>query len=210
MIIYKTTNLISGKIYVGQDVHNNPNYLGSGVYINSAIKKYGRKNFKKETIDRAESKQELDTKEKYWIKFYNCRAPNGYNLTHGGSGPAGYVWTEKQRENLLDHSERMKGENNPAKRPEVRKKLSDNNASKKPEVKKMRAERARQLWDNPGKRLQMIEKMKENHPDVTGVKNPMFGKKRLHSEKTKEKIGKTLKGRKRGLYKKKGKLDGNT
>ena len=33
MVIYKITNLINGKIYVGQDMSNNPNYFGSGTMI---------------------------------------------------------------------------------------------------------------------------------------------------------------------------------
>ena len=45
MIIYKTTNLITGKIYVGQDSKNNPNYLGSGTYFLLSVKKYGKQNF---------------------------------------------------------------------------------------------------------------------------------------------------------------------
>jgi hypothetical protein len=48
MIIYKTTNLINGKMYVGQDSHNNPLYLGSGKVLGLAIEKYGIENFKKE------------------------------------------------------------------------------------------------------------------------------------------------------------------
>ena len=38
MIVYKTTNLINGKIYVGKDSNDNPNYLGSGQIIKSAIR----------------------------------------------------------------------------------------------------------------------------------------------------------------------------
>ena len=41
MIVYKTTNLINGKIYIGKDMKNNPNYLGSGTILRRAIKKYG-------------------------------------------------------------------------------------------------------------------------------------------------------------------------
>ena len=48
MVIYCTTNLINGKKYIGSDTNNNPYYLGSGVSIIKAIKKYGRNNFKKE------------------------------------------------------------------------------------------------------------------------------------------------------------------
>ena len=50
MVIYKTTNLINGKIYIGQDSKNNPKYLGSGVIFLKAIKKYGKENFVKETL----------------------------------------------------------------------------------------------------------------------------------------------------------------
>ena len=38
MIIYKTTNLINGKIYVGKDSNNNPNYLGSGQIIKKLLR----------------------------------------------------------------------------------------------------------------------------------------------------------------------------
>ena len=51
MIIYKTTNLINKKIYIGQDTKNNPNYLGSGKYFKYALKKYGKENFSKEIIE---------------------------------------------------------------------------------------------------------------------------------------------------------------
>ena len=41
MIIYKTTNLINGKFYIGKDSKNDPNYLGSGKILKKAFKKYG-------------------------------------------------------------------------------------------------------------------------------------------------------------------------
>jgi hypothetical protein len=86
MIIYKTTCLINGKIYVGQDSKNNPYYLGSGIYLNRSIKKNGRENFKKEVICECSSKKELNEKEKYWIGRLNSKYPNGYNLSNGGEG----------------------------------------------------------------------------------------------------------------------------
>jgi hypothetical protein len=51
MIIYKTTNLVNQKFYVGKDTNNNPNYYGSGKRLKLAIKKYGIVNFKKETLE---------------------------------------------------------------------------------------------------------------------------------------------------------------
>jgi hypothetical protein len=50
MVIYKTTNLINGKIYIGQDSNDNKNYLGSGLKLKRAIKKYSKENFIKEVI----------------------------------------------------------------------------------------------------------------------------------------------------------------
>jgi len=91
MIIYKTTCLINGKIYVGQDFHNDLKYYGSGIYLKRAIKKYGKENFKKEIICECLSKEELNEKEKYWIKILNCKTPNGYNLTDGGNGGDTYT-----------------------------------------------------------------------------------------------------------------------
>jgi phosphate starvation-inducible PhoH-like protein len=50
MEIYKITNLLNSKIYIGKDVSSDPKYYGSGVIINNAIKKYGIENFLKENI----------------------------------------------------------------------------------------------------------------------------------------------------------------
>ena len=63
MRIYKTINLINGKIYVGQDYNNRDNYLGSGKIILKAIKKYKKENFKKEILEECNSQEELDEKE---------------------------------------------------------------------------------------------------------------------------------------------------
>jgi len=82
MFIYKTTNLINGKIYVGQQSTNNKLYLGSGKLILRAIKKYGKENFKKTIIELCESCEELNNREIYWIKALNPE----YNLYPGGIG----------------------------------------------------------------------------------------------------------------------------
>jgi len=85
MIIYKTTNLVNGKIYIGQDSNNDTNYLGSGLLVNKAIKKYGKNNFIKEVLEHCSSKKELNEKEKFWI--YNLSATTlGYNISSGGNG----------------------------------------------------------------------------------------------------------------------------
>jgi group I intron endonuclease len=85
--IYKTTNLINGKFYIGKDENNKLWYLGSGVLIKKAIKKYGRENFIKTIIDTSNDKDELCKKERFWIRFYNSQDSSiGYNVADGGEG----------------------------------------------------------------------------------------------------------------------------
>lgn len=86
MIIYKTTNLINNKIYIGKDKYNNPKYFGSGLLIKRAIKKYGKNNFIKEIIEYCDDLLELNNKEIYWIKFYKNSNNILYNITNGGDG----------------------------------------------------------------------------------------------------------------------------
>ncbi len=94
MIIYKTTNKINGKIYIGQDSKNKKNYFGSGKLILKAFKKYGKENFTKEILCECRTKKELDKKEQFWIKKLNSLVPVGYNLAEGGGGSLGYKHTK--------------------------------------------------------------------------------------------------------------------
>ena len=86
--IYKTTNLVNGKIYVGQHKatkFQKRKYLGSGLRIKEAIKKYGRSNFICELLDTAETFEELNQKEIFWISKLNAVDETiGYNLAPGG------------------------------------------------------------------------------------------------------------------------------
>lgn len=92
--IYKITNKLNGKSYVGQ--HKVPEksepfrrYLGKGIAIKEAIKKYGKENFDKvilENIDDDEQHLLVSEREKFWIKKENTMYPNGYNISPGGEG----------------------------------------------------------------------------------------------------------------------------
>lgn len=90
MYVYKTTNLLNNKIYIGKRVYRKKDddwYLGSGVYLNRAIKKYGRDNFKKEIIEWCDNKTHLCEREIYWISYFNSTDHKiGYNLSLGGDG----------------------------------------------------------------------------------------------------------------------------
>ena len=85
MYIYKTTNLINGKIYIGKsirtDQYSKENYMGSGTYIQMAFKKYGKENFKKEILEYADNKEHLSNLESEYIREYNSADMSiGYNL----------------------------------------------------------------------------------------------------------------------------------
>jgi group I intron endonuclease len=88
--IYKTTNLINGKIYIGQHcVNKRPeidDYLGSGNYLKRAIKKYGKENFKREILEFClPCVNHINFKEQYWIKELNSTDKEiGYNVSKGG------------------------------------------------------------------------------------------------------------------------------
>lgn len=87
MIIYKITNLINGKIYVGKQLRENNLYFGSGKLILKAIKKYGIENFKKEILEKCKTSRKLCNAEKFWIKKLNSQNKEiGYNITSGGEG----------------------------------------------------------------------------------------------------------------------------
>jgi hypothetical protein len=85
MVIYKTTNLINGKYYVGKDEKNNPEYLGSGKILKQSIAKHGVTNFKKEILEICETREELNKREIYWINSLSATTI-GYNITDGGTG----------------------------------------------------------------------------------------------------------------------------
>lgn len=102
-VIYKITNLINGKIYIGQTVVSEPqrwqahiwnaynNPTNDCIYLCNAIKKYGRKNFKREILEEIDNLDELNDKKIYYIQKYNSTNPEiGYNICIGGGGHAKY------------------------------------------------------------------------------------------------------------------------
>lgn len=112
MIIYKIQNKINDKIYIGQTINAIENRFYSHVYLAEkkemntplyrSIRKHGSQSFDISIVDYAVSKESLNEKEKYWIKFFDCKTPNGYNISDGGNGGnLGEIVNNKIRETLM-------------------------------------------------------------------------------------------------------------
>lgn len=107
--IYKITNQINGKSYIGQSIdiigrwNRHRSYAqkeDSPLYY--AIRKYGIENFIFEVIEEC-SLEALNEREIYWISYYNTYY-DGYNQTTGGQGNANYVvkLTDEQIQEIVD------------------------------------------------------------------------------------------------------------
>lgn len=91
MIIYKITNLLNDKIYIGQTINSIEERWKSHCSknsgcprLNNSILKNGKENFKIEQIDTALIIEELNILERMYIEHYKSLSPNGYNLHTGG------------------------------------------------------------------------------------------------------------------------------
>ena len=96
--IYIHKNKINGKIYVGQTKQslkrrwNNGNGYTQCPYFYNAIKKYGWDNFEHILLDEHLTKEEANTKEQDYIKYYKSSSPEfGYNISNGGAGLTGAI-----------------------------------------------------------------------------------------------------------------------
>ena len=90
--IYKVTNKVNGKVYIGQSVDIGRRWrqhmtAADDIYFHKAIQKYGVDNFIWEVIEKCK-KSELDERESYWIEYYDS-FNKGYNCTKGGGCTGG-------------------------------------------------------------------------------------------------------------------------
>ena len=113
--IYITTNLVNGKKYIGQHKSEKflgNSYLGSGIVLKESVRKYGKENFSVEMLEECYSIKELNSREVYWINFYEAVNSNVfYNLSGGGKG-GGNIYSLTLEERLIikeTQSKRMTG-----------------------------------------------------------------------------------------------------
>jgi group I intron endonuclease len=92
-LIYKITNKLDGKIYIGSHKTKNINddYMGSGKYLNHAYKKHGIENFIKEILFVYDNAKDMYTKEAELVNEDFLAEANTYNLKKGGFGGFDYI-----------------------------------------------------------------------------------------------------------------------
>jgi len=91
-IIYEALNTINNKRYIGQTTQKFNHRISDHKYLHKrkttafymALSKYGWDNFEWKIIDKASTKEDLDSKETFWILHYNTYKHGGYNMTMGG------------------------------------------------------------------------------------------------------------------------------
>ena len=106
--IYIIKNDINSKVYVGQAInvkqrfqsHCKPSSSQDNDLVSRAIQKYGRNHFWYEIL--ASQIENYDQREKYWISYYNCIRPNGYNISEGGDYPLVQKGTHHPESKLTD------------------------------------------------------------------------------------------------------------
>lgn len=205
--IYKITNVLNGKIYVGKRTTDiiEDGYLGSGIKINNSIKKYGREYFKREILEFCETKEELNEREIFWIKELNSRDKNiGYNIAKGGDGGPytldGKAWNSGKKMSPEYCEKNRRGHIGKKASKETRAKMSESQKGKiiSEEHKDILRQRmtGREVSQETKDKIRDINLGKKRSNESI-QKNIDFLTGRPRSEQTKEKIRNTLTGRKR-------------
>lgn len=158
-IIYKVTNLINGKYYIGRHATKdiNDSYMGSGLGIINAINKYGKENFKKEIIAEANDAEELWELEKEIVDNSIVEDKMSYNMAYGGRN---YI------DGLRKH--------NPEKFSEHQSRAGKSGAKKF--LESMSTEQRKEWHSKGGKSASNKNKINGTHPFITGEAAVLGGK----------------------------------
>ena len=189
--IYKITNLINNKFYIGKHQTNNVDdeYMGSGKLITAAIKKYGANSFRKEILHIFDNEKDMNNAEKNLVIL----SEDSYNLCPGGNGGFGYINNNKLKNNK---TQREKASINISKLNASRTKEHFINSALK-SAKKRKENGTQHIGStdhlNTDESIRKRKETMNKNGHSKGEKNSQFGKPR--SEETKRKISETLKNK---------------
>lgn len=153
-IIYKTTNLLNGRYYIGMHITTNidDGYLGSGRRIKAEIKKYGRENFSRVILEELPTKTSLVSREAQLVNEELRADPLCLNLKNGGEGG----WDHQNTVEGIEHRRATFKHRNRAGREAFLKKFEEDNEF-----------RAQHLDVLARARVASIETRRETHPRGT-------------------------------------------
>lgn len=185
--LYKITNLINGKIYVG--VHQTKNlddgYLGSGSHICSSIKKYGKENFHKEILEFFHDAKSMFTKEREIVNEEFLKRVDVYNKVLGGQGgsPEGNGFTFKGRSHSDETKNRLSSKASEYKHSdETKEKMKRNHASKRnPEefsalISSKMKNKSKSVEHK--EKISIALKNRNKEKVLNGENHPLYGKKK--------------------------------
>lgn len=190
-IVYKITNIINGRVYIGQTARSlayrkrehirdalNRNWQFA---LHHAIRKYGINNFIFETIFNCLSKKDMNQKEIESVEFFKSKKPTGYNMTNGGEGNQGIKQSEEWVRKRIESTRKGKGfghiqslEERRKKGESLKKVIHTKEWNKKVSESKLGDK-------NPTKRIEVREKISKamkGKPTwwmIRGLKNPSKG-----------------------------------
>lgn len=180
--VYKVTNLINGKIYIGahKTTDLNDRYMGSGTHIKHSVNKHGVENFRKEILFVFDTPEEMYAKEAEIVDHEFVAEERTYNLKVGGIGGGDYVRTASEKQRKSDATRRYyaRCKQDPGWVEQDRKMREDS--------VKLRKQRSLQKYGDPtqshktfaGKKhsKETIEKMRiSSRGKTAGNKNSQFG-----------------------------------
>jgi group I intron endonuclease len=174
--VYLITNKVNGKKYVGQTTKSvlkrfaqHLKGIGGAERLSRAVKKYGASSFSVVVLGVATSREDLDSKEMYWVEVHQTRSPGGYNLTGGGKGTTSPSDETRFRQRMA----------------KLGKPLSEEHRKNAAEATRARYRREDEEGHTRKRSIETRERMRESHLGLT------------QSDETKEKRAAKLRGKKR-------------